>query len=262
MNLTDLLVSYNQVKTPTEVQTPHVIEDRYTQNLRQVKDRKSKKTVKEETKTSGWEGWTLDSDDSPWFVSSKPQTRTVPQPTKETVVKQDQPQLKVQQVVPTFKPTYGRVDRWNSTYVDKKDQWVNDMVKAYREYGLSDNAIKNLIAKNALESGWGSIAQGQYNFGNITPGSTWTGNYVEGSDKDANGKKISQKFRSYDNINDYVNDEIDFLTRLYNFNQNDDINTFLSKLVDGKRKYAQAKDYKPVVSNIYKTTQWKKYKLG
>jgi hypothetical protein len=29
------------------------------------------------------------------------------------------------------------------------------MVKAYKELGLSDNAIVNLLTKNAFESGWG-----------------------------------------------------------------------------------------------------------
>jgi hypothetical protein len=32
------------------------------------------------------------------------------------------------------------------------------MTDAYRSLGLNNNAIKNLIAKNALESGWGKYA--------------------------------------------------------------------------------------------------------
>jgi len=35
------------------------------------------------------------------------------------------------------------------------DDWANDLINAYRKAGLNDNAIKNLLAKNALESGWG-----------------------------------------------------------------------------------------------------------
>nr|DAX09048.1 MAG TPA: Flagellar protein FlgJ [Bacteriophage sp.] len=32
------------------------------------------------------------------------------------------------------------------------------MTNAYKKAGLSDNAIKNLLAKNASESGWGKSA--------------------------------------------------------------------------------------------------------
>jgi flagellum-specific peptidoglycan hydrolase FlgJ len=32
------------------------------------------------------------------------------------------------------------------------------MTASYKRAGLNDNAIKNLIAKNALESGWGRSA--------------------------------------------------------------------------------------------------------
>jgi flagellum-specific peptidoglycan hydrolase FlgJ len=68
--------------------------------------------------------------------------------------------------------------------------WIRDITNAYKKAGLNDNAIKNLIAKNALESGWGKAAQGAYNFGNITTGNYWSGNYIQGNDKDANGNSI------------------------------------------------------------------------
>ena len=41
-------------------------------------------------------------------------------------------------------------------------------------------------------------------------------------------------------MEDYVKDEIQFLTNLYDFDQNDDLSTFLNKLQGGnkgKRKY-------------------------
>jgi flagellum-specific peptidoglycan hydrolase FlgJ len=97
---------------------------------------------------------------------------------------------------------------WTSPYDGKRDQWVEDMTAAYKRQGLSDNAIKNLIAKNALESGWGRSAQGDYNYGNITTGSSWTGRYVQGNDHNADGEQISQRFRAYNSIDDYVKDEI------------------------------------------------------
>lgn len=148
---------------------------------------------------------------------------------------------------------------WYSPYSDQ-NKWLYDMTAAYKRAGLNDNAIKNLIAKNALESGWGRSAQGDYNFGNITTGSSWTGKFVQGKDHDANGKKISQKFRVYNSLDDFVKDEIQFLTRLYDFNQNDDFDTFIGKLQGnntGKRKYAEDPSYKNKVKQIFN-----KYLIG
>lgn len=142
---------------------------------------------------------------------------------------------------------------WSSPY-SEQNKWVSDMTAAYKRAGLSDNAIKNLIAKNSLESAWGTSAQGDYNFGNITTGSSWTGRFVQGKDHDANGKKISQKFRAYDSMDDYVKDEIQFLTKLYDFNQDDDFDTFIDKLQgnnSGKRRYAEDKQYSSKVKQVY-----------
>lgn len=142
---------------------------------------------------------------------------------------------------------------WSSPY-SEQNKWVADMTAAYKRAGLNDNAIKNLIAKNSLESAWGTSAQGDYNFGNMTAGKYWTGRIVEGNDKDKNGKPIKQRFRAYDNIDDFVKDEIQFLTRLYDFDQNDDLSTFLNKLQGGnkgKRYYAEDPSYKNKVRSRY-----------
>ena len=144
---------------------------------------------------------------------------------------------------------------WTSIYgANDKNKWIADMTAAYKRAGITDNAIKYLIAKNALESGWGRYAQGDYNFGNITTGSNWTGRYVQGKDKDSNGNPIGQKFRAYDNLDAFVTDEINFLTRLYNFNKDDDFETFIGKLQgnnSGKRKYAAATDYADRIRRVY-----------
>ena len=142
------------------------------------------------------------------------------------------------------------LSRWVNIYKDKRDQWVKDIVKAYKEIGLSDNAIVNLLTKNAFESGWGQHAQGHFNFGNITAGSKWSGNIVLGNDTDAKGNPIKQRWRAYDSMKHYVQDELQFLENLYNFNPNDDFETFLSKLQDGKRKYAEALDYKDKLRSV------------
>ena len=142
---------------------------------------------------------------------------------------------------------------WSSPY-SEQNKWVSDMTAAYKRAGLSDNAIKNLIAKNSLESAWGTSAQGDYNFGNMTAGKSWAGRVVEGNDKDKNGKPIKQRFRAYDSLDDFVKDEIQFLTRLYDFDQNDDLSTFLNKLQGGNkgnRYYAEDLSYKNKVRSRY-----------
>lgn len=142
---------------------------------------------------------------------------------------------------------------WSSPY-SEQNKWVSDMTAAYKRAGLSDNAIKNLIAKNSLESAWGASAQGDYNFGNMTAGKSWTGRIVEGNDKNKDGKPIKQRFRAYDSLDDFVKDEIQFLTKLYDFDQNDDLSTFLNKLQGGnkgKRHYAEDPSYKNKVRSRY-----------
>lgn len=146
------------------------------------------------------------------------------------------------------------VPRWTSIYRGKRQQWIDDMTAVYKRAGLSDSAIKNLIAKNALESGWGTTAQGSFNFGNITTGKNWKGKYVKGRDHDADGNRIAHNFRAYDSLDDYVADEIQFLTKLYDFNQNDDFDTFINKLQggnSGKRKYAEDRQYASKVRNVF-----------
>ena len=111
-----------------------------------------------------------------------------------------------------------------------------------------------LLAQDALESSWGKSAQGKYNFGNLTTGSSWKGDYVTGNDKNAKGEAIKQKFRSYNSMDEYAADKIQFLKRLYDFDENDDINKFVAKLTGsnkGKRRYAEAKEYANSLRGVY-----------
>lgn len=143
---------------------------------------------------------------------------------------------------------------WVNPYQNNRNKWVSDITAAYKKFGLNDNAIKNLLSKNALESSWGRSVQGDFNFGNITTGKSWSGRFVQGRDKDALGNPISQKFRAYSSMDDYVSDEIQFLTNLYDFDQNDDFDTFINKLQgnnSGKRKYAADRNYVKKVRGVY-----------
>jgi flagellum-specific peptidoglycan hydrolase FlgJ len=143
----------------------------------------------------------------------------------------------------------------NNTPIIPKNDWVKQLSQAYRNIGVSENGIRNLIAKNALESNWGKSAQGRYNYGNITTGSSWKGDFVNGHDTDGHGHAIRNKFRSYNSLEEFAQDEVSFLKRLYDFDDNDDIDTFTYKLQGGnkgKRHYAGDPRYRSSVKSVYK----------
>ena len=146
--------------------------------------------------------------------------------------------------------------KWNSPYKNR-NTWVTDLAAAYRKAGVTnDNAIKMLIAQDAQESSWGRSAQGKFNFGNLTTGAKWKGDYVRGNDHDAKGNPIKQKFRSYNSMDEYAADKLQFLKNLYDFDENDDINTFTAKLTGknkGKRRYAEATDYANRVTAVFRS---------
>lgn len=218
-----MLLSYNQIEIPHRDVTPTTIPKPYYEML--VEENAQEKPVETPTTTkkpSVYDYWES--------LTTRIQNRTQQQPTTNISTK------------------------WKSPYSDQK-KWVSDMTAAYKRQGLSDNAIKNLLAKNSLESNWGTSTLSKYNnFGGITAGRSWKGDIIESGDKDKNGNPIKQKFRSYKSLDDYVKDEIQFLTNLYDFNQNDDINTFLSKLQGnnkGRRSYAEDPSYKNKIKQRY-----------
>lgn len=143
---------------------------------------------------------------------------------------------------------------WSSPYKDKS-KWMADLTNAYKRAGITnDNAIRMLVSQDALESAWGRSAQGKFNFGNLTTGAKWQGDYVTGNDHDAAGNPIKQKFRSYNSMDEYAADKVQFLKRLYDFDENDDINKFVAKLTGsnkGKRRYAEAGNYAKLLTGVY-----------
>lgn len=195
-------------------------------------------------------------------------SKTIPEfkfPESYQLVTSDAPQSKPDQEdvqTPKYytstvqRPKFSSIQRWNSPYRDR-NAWITDLAAAYRKAGVTnDNAIKMLIAQDAQESGWGRSAQGKFNFGNLTTGAKWKGDYVMGNDHDAKGNPIKQKFRSYNSMDEYAADKLQFLKHLYDFDENDDINTFTAKLTGknkGKRRYAEATDYADRVAAVFRS---------
>ena len=195
-------------------------------------------------------------------VYDKPEALVVPvRDTEETDVVANNPTVEpvinkpVASKPVTDKPvTKTANSTWKSPYTNRR-QWSTELINAYKKAGITnDNAIRMLLAQDALESSWGKSAQGKYNFGNLTTGSSWKGDYVTGNDKNAKGEAIKQKFRSYNSMDEYAADKIQFLKRLYDFDENDDINKFVAKLTGsnkGKRRYAEAKEYANSLRGVY-----------
>ena len=55
-------------------------------------------------------------------------------------------------------------------------------------------------------------------------------------------------------MDEYAADKVQFLKRLYDFDENDDINKFVAKLTGsnkGKRRYAEARNYADTLKKVY-----------
>jgi flagellum-specific peptidoglycan hydrolase FlgJ len=178
--------------------------------------------------------------EAPTVKTEEPLTETADNPTTKYYISSIQ--------APGFKA------KWNSPYKDK-NKWATDLANSYRKAGITnDNAIRMLVSQDALESAWGRSAQGKFNFGNLTTGAKWKGDYVTGNDKNAKGEAIKQRFRSYNSMDEYAADKVQFLKRLYDFNENDDINKFTAKLTGankGKRRYAEATNYADSLTKVF-----------
>lgn len=178
--------------------------------------------------------------EAPTVKTKEPLTETADNPTTKYYISSIQ--------APGFKA------KWNGPYKDK-NKWATDLANSYRKAGITnDNAIRMLVSQDALESAWGRSAQGKFNFGNLTTGAKWKGDYVTGNDKNAKGEAIKQKFRSYNSMDEYAADKIQFLKRLYDFDENDDINKFTAKLTGankGKRRYAEATNYADSLTKVF-----------
>lgn len=188
----------------------------------------------------------------------KPEALVVPvkdeAPVEEVINKPESPIVTPAVSKPVVSKPVTVNSTWKSPYTNRR-QWTTELINAYKKAGITnDNAIRMLLAQDALESSWGKSAQGKYNFGNLTTGSSWKGDYVTGNDKNAKGEAIKQKFRSYNSMDEYAANKIQFLKRLYDFDENDDINKFVAKLTGsnkGKRRYAEAKEYANSLRGVY-----------
>jgi hypothetical protein len=132
---------------------------------------------------------------------------------------------------------------------------------------VSDSTVVNpkaraaVIAQMGLESGWKD--RKDFNYGNITKGSTWTGPEQIRADKDAKGNAITQRFRQYGSSKEFLDDYLSLLKTTYpkayaELHSDDfDIDRFTSGLIDQPLKYAEAPNYKESVKKVYNSVDAK-----
>lgn len=153
------------------------------------------------------------------------------------------------------KPKGRRVARRTEPY-EGKEKWKTKLRQAYRNVGVTnENMLDILVSQDGLESSWGRSPSGKYNYGNITTGSSWTGDYVVSRDHDEKGNPIKQKFRSYASMDQYAKDKWRLLRRLYKIDENDDIDTFSTKLLSGRLKYALDPQYAAKLKSVYNSNR-------
>ena len=130
----------------------------------------------------------------------------------------------------------------NSIKYSNSENFISDLTNAYKAAGITnEDLLKLLIRQDALETTWGKNPVGDYNFGNIIVTPSFKGKYKEALD---NGNK--RKFRSYNSLQEYVQDKLRILNNTYQITNSDSIDSAISKLMGnnkGKYKYAEAQDY-------------------
>lgn len=155
----------------------------------------------------------------------------------------------------TKKKSGRRVARSRMPYKGK-EAWKDELREAYKRAGVNNKDMLDiLVSQDGLESAWGRSASGKYNYGNITTGSSWSGDYVVSGDRDVNGNPIRQKFRSYESMDQYAKDKWSLLKRLYKVDGNDDISTFANKLTSGRLKYAEDPQYAAKLISVYNSNR-------
>ena len=171
--------------------------------------------------------------------------------TTETVV-ENKP---VSQEQPPGEETVQKSTSTKSKKYTDRNEFVKDLTEAYtkalKARGIDTAYAKMLVAQDALESGWGKHYAGNYNFGNIIIPAGSTESYTEGRDHDAQGNIITQKFRNYSSLDEWVNAKIDLLSknRYQAFTGDSSPSAFYDRIKRGG--YAVDKEYVDKMLRVY-----------
>lgn len=157
--------------------------------------------------------------------------------------------------------TLRRVGSYEDSESGRK-QFIKDMDVALQKAGVKNESLRTvIIAQDALESGYGakSLGGGDYNYGNLTTGKNWGGNYRVARDRNAKGDWITQKFRSYSSLDEYISDKLKFIGPNSHYKvdfDNDDAKTYINKIVAGH--YAEDPNYRKALNSMVASIEKRK----
>lgn len=123
-------------------------------------------------------------------------------------------------------------------------------VKELTKRGIDPAYAKYLVAQDALETNYGRSFKGRFNFGNITVGSSGA-SYTEGKDKDINGNIVTQRFRNYNSLEEYIAHKIALLSNSRYRAFTGDISKFYDRVKAGN--YAEDPEYVTKLNNMYRS---------
>ena len=171
-----------------------------------------------------------------------------------------EPEAETAATTPTSSTTPPSATASSATYLPDEYAEFQPLMQALDEAGVSSNEARQaVLAQMGLETGWKTPPD--FNYGNITTGSSWTGAYRVRGDKDARGNPIQQKFRSYDSAKAFVDDYLQLLQnrypKAYEAIKSDkfDIDNFSTGLVGGTYKYAEDPEYMNKIRNTFRSVQ-------
>lgn len=137
----------------------------------------------------------------------------------------------------------------NLKFTDKesfKTRMLFEYRSALEARGINPEFAKYLVAQDALETGWGSKPVGLYNYGNIKGRSGKTLEVSEFIDGKWENKK--QTFKNYNNVQEYVNDKINLLSKKRYDIFTHPVTDFVSRIVSGG--YATAPNYAEALNSV------------
>ena len=171
-----------------------------------------------------------------------------PNPQDSTEGEQEKVKVEQKKVEVPAKTTATKPGSWK--------EFRDTLIAALQKKGFTGEAAQTLVAQMGLETGHGKHMSGDYNYGNITAGKNWSGKTVQKVDNH-NGKTYS--FRSYDNLDQAMNDYVNLLTRSYGVTPQDTKDQIYAKLTGGNqrgRKWAEAQNYTQNIDSVY-NMYWK-----
>ena len=194
----------------------------------------------------------------PKFRLTPPESRATPsEPVVDESAQETSENTSETETISQTKPPGAKpkdTDTKSKRYTDRKE-FVKDLTDAYtkalKARGIDTAYAKMLVAQDALESGWGKYYRGNYNFGNITVPKGSDASYTLGKDHDANGNEITQKFRNYNSLDEWVGAKIDLLAgqRYQAFTRDASPAAFYDRIKRGG--YAVDKEYVNKMLRVY-----------